>query len=166
MSSAPKGKKMTAYMPKAKSVEWATPWPLFRKLDEEFHFTLDVCALDGNTKCALFYTPEQDGLLKDWAPHTCWCNPPYGATNIEQWLRKGRSEAGKGATVVYLIPATTDVIWFHEFVWDREENHTRPGVELRFFKGRINFAGVENGGNIKPSMLVIFRPLGKKGHFQ
>jgi site-specific DNA-methyltransferase (adenine-specific) len=41
---------------------WETPWLLFRQLDAQFHFTLDVCALPENAKCRRFFTPEQDGL--------------------------------------------------------------------------------------------------------
>ena len=48
------------------SIEWATPQDLYDKLNDEFHFTLDPCALPTNAKCARFYTPEDDGLKQDW----------------------------------------------------------------------------------------------------
>jgi len=38
----------------SKSIEWETPIELFKKLDNEFGFTLDVCATDSNKKCAIF----------------------------------------------------------------------------------------------------------------
>ena len=45
---------------------WATPQAFFDKLDEEFHFTLDPCALPSNAKCKKYYTPQDNGLEKDW----------------------------------------------------------------------------------------------------
>lgn len=48
------------------SVEWATPWPLFNQLDEEFHFNLDPCCTHENAKCKDHYTQIEDGLSQDW----------------------------------------------------------------------------------------------------
>lgn len=45
---------------------WATPQEFFNLVNDEFRFTLDVCALPENAKCAKFFTPEQDGLKQDW----------------------------------------------------------------------------------------------------
>lgn len=45
---------------------WATPAELFNELDQEFHFTVDVCALPENAKCRNYYTPEIDGLTQKW----------------------------------------------------------------------------------------------------
>ena len=48
------------------SVEWATPWELFRQLDAEFHFNLAPCSTHENAKCADHITKAKDGLLQDW----------------------------------------------------------------------------------------------------
>ena len=45
---------------------WETPQNFFDKLNEEFHFETDVCALPENAKCQKFYSPEDDGLSKNW----------------------------------------------------------------------------------------------------
>ena len=45
---------------------WETPKDLFDKLDEEFEFQTDVCAIKQNAKCKRFYTPEQNGLKQIW----------------------------------------------------------------------------------------------------
>ena len=45
---------------------WATPQDFFDKLNDEFHFTLDPCALPDNAKCKNFFTPEDDGLSQNW----------------------------------------------------------------------------------------------------
>lgn len=65
---------------------WETPQDFFDKLNEEFHFDLDVCALPENAKCERYFTPEQDGLSQEWRG-TCWMNPPYGR-KIGAWVQK------------------------------------------------------------------------------
>ena len=122
---------------------WETPQDFFDKLNEEFCFQTDVCALPENAKCPKFYTPEDDGLSKNWGG-TCWCNPPYGR-KIGEWIKKA-SEAK--ATVVMLLPARTDTKWFHEYIYGK--------AEIRFIKGRLKFGNSKNAAPF-PSMVVIFR---------
>ena len=76
------------------SVEWETPAEFFDVLDEEFHFTVDVCALPDNAKCARFYTPEDDGLSMPWNG-VVWCNPPYGRA-ISLWIQRAVLAADGG----------------------------------------------------------------------
>lgn len=78
----------------SKTDMWATPQDFFDALDAEFHFTLDVCAVKGNAKCADYYTPEQDGLTQSWTGRV-WCNPPYGR-NVGQWVKKAHDTASGG----------------------------------------------------------------------
>lgn len=84
----------TEVMFSSKSAEWETPQDLFDKLNEEFHFTLDVCATPENTKCEHYYTSEQDGLSQPWKG-VIWCNPPYGKS-IGSWVRRGLLAAADG----------------------------------------------------------------------
>lgn len=134
---------------------WATPWSLFREIDREFCFTLDVCAVPDNAKCARFFSPEQDGLLQKWEG-VCWMNPPYGKV-IGRWVAKARDEAASGATVVCLVPARTDTAWWHDLVWDARKHRPRVGVEVRFLAGRIRFGDSAGNSAPFPSALVIFR---------
>jgi site-specific DNA-methyltransferase (adenine-specific) len=69
----------------SKNEVWATPQDFFDKLNEEFRFTLDPCALPDNAKCKRFYTPEQDGLAQSWESENVFCNPPYGKS-IYSWV--------------------------------------------------------------------------------
>lgn len=46
--------------------DWETPPEFFAALNEEFRFTLDVCALPETAKCAAYFTPEDDGLSRAW----------------------------------------------------------------------------------------------------
>lgn len=129
----------------SKSVIWETPQDLFDKLNAEFHFDLDVCALPENAKCEKYYTPEDDGLLQPWNG-VCWCNPPYGRT-IGKWIQKAYETFAGGGTVVMLLPARTDTKWFHEYIYNK--------AEIRFIKGRLKFGDSKNAAPF-PSMIVIF----------
>jgi phage N-6-adenine-methyltransferase len=127
--------------------EWETPHDLFDKLDEEFSFELDVCALDSSAKCPTYFTPETDGLSKNWKKFRCWMNPPYGDV-IGDWMRKASEEAAKGAIVVCLVPARVDTAWW----WD----YCLFG-EIRFLRGRLRFGGSSTGAPF-PSAIVVLGP--------
>lgn len=127
---------------------WETPQEFFDKLDAQFHFTLDACALPENAKCDRYYTPEQDGLSQPWGGEIVWCNPPYGR-EIAKWVEKGsRSAKNEGAVVVMLLPARTDTKWFHDYIYGH--------AEITFVRGRLKFGGCKNSAPF-PSMIVVFR---------
>lgn len=135
--------------------DWETPPELFRKLDREFGFTLDVCATPANAKCPTFYTAEQDGLQQPWTG-VVWCNPPFGR-DVDRWLSKARRASNDGATVVVLVPARTDTEWWHQEV----EPACRVGTaDVRFIRGRVPFvrADGERSRSPFPSALIIYRP--------
>ncbi len=127
--------------------EWETPQWLFDELNEEFGFTLDVCASAENHKCARYFDIEADGLKQDWSGDVCWMNPPYGR-EIIHWVKKAYEESLKGATVVCLLPVRTCTKWFHGYVYHK--------AEIRFLEGRLRFVGAENSAPF-PSMIAIFR---------
>ena len=143
-------KLSTRYYASSKSYEWATPPELFKKLDDEFHFTLDPCASKENAKCSKFYTKEDDGLTKDWGGERAFVNPPYGSF-VGLWIKKAFEEAQKPNTlVVCLIPARTDTRWF--------QNYCMNSREIRLIKGRIKFLyqGKKINSSTFPSAIVIF----------
>ena len=137
----------TDVMFSSQSDMWETPQEFFDKLNQEFHFNLDACALPENAKCTKYYTPKQDGLSQPWSG-VVWCNPPYGR-EIGSWVRKGFFAAVNGATVVMLLPARTDTKWFHEYIYGK--------AEIRFVKGRLKFGESKNSAPF-PSMVAVFRP--------
>ena len=113
--------------------EWETPSHVFRVLDEEFRFTLDVCADGSNHKCERYFTKEDDGLAQDWSGETCWMNPPYGRP-IPAWVKKAADSCEDGRTVVVgLLPNRTDTRWWAD--------HVMRASEIRLVKGRIAFGG-------------------------
>jgi phage N-6-adenine-methyltransferase len=125
--------------------QWATPQEFFERLNAEFKFELDVCALPENAKCPRYFTPQQNGLLQEWRG-VCWMNPPYGRT-IGQWMQKAYESSLQGATVVCLVPARTDTEWWHNFAMKGE---------IRFVRGRICFGSATSSAPF-PSAIVIFR---------
>ena len=130
----------------SKDQTWETPIEFFNKVNEEFKFDIDVCAVDETAKCSNYYTPEVDGLKQEWKG-VCWMNPPYGR-QIGKWIEKAYNESVKGATVVCLIPARTDTKYWHEFIFPYAS-------EIRFIKGRLKFGNSDNSAPF-PSALVIF----------
>ena len=134
----------------SKNMEWETPQDFFDELDKEFDFTLDPCATNETAKCINYFTPEIDGLKQTWGGFTVFCNPPYGRA-IKDWVKKCSEEGKKNyTTVVMLIPARTDTIYFHKYIYNK------PKVEIRFIKGRLKFGDSTNSAPF-PSMLVIFK---------
>lgn len=134
---------------------WETPQELFDSLNQEFHFDLDVCAIPENAKCAEFYTPQQDGLVKPWIG-TCWCNPPYGR-DVGKWVEEAARTAYEGGLVVMLLPARTDTKWFHKWIYNR--------AEIRFIQGRLKFGNSVNSAPF-PAMICIFGSKGKVAQYE
>ena len=125
--------------------DWETPQAFFDELDQEFGFTVDVCATEGNAKCEQYFTLEQDALTQQ-CQGVCWMNPPYGR-QIQKWIHKAYESALDGATVVCLLPASTDTAWWHDYVMRGE---------VRFIRGRMRFSGMKVNAPF-PSAIVIFR---------
>jgi site-specific DNA-methyltransferase (adenine-specific) len=155
------------------SNEYATPQGLFNDLNDAFNFTLDPCSTHENHKCDTYFTIEDDGLSKDWSEHVVFMNPPYSKpenactpkckkktcikrghhidTYIpgqEDWIKKACIEWEKGATVVVLIPARTDVISQHEYVFQNAK-------AILFVKGRLCFGDSKDPAPF-PSQIVVF----------
>lgn len=127
--------------------DWATPQEFFDALNQEFGFNLDPCASDTNKKCAKYYTAERNGLYQDWGQSTVFMNPPYGRA-IKDWMKKGYESSLQGATVVCLVPARTDTIWWHDYAMKGE---------IRLLKGRLKFGNAKTNAPF-PSAVVVFRP--------
>lgn len=131
---------------KGKSVEWATPEHLFRQLEAEFGpFDLDPCATPETARAPEFFTITDNGLMQRWHGRV-FCNPPYGR-GIGEWVRKAHAEADAGATVVMLLPASTDSWWWHD--------HCLKALEVRFIRGRLKFGEARNSAPFA-SVIVVF----------
>jgi phage N-6-adenine-methyltransferase len=126
--------------------KWSTPPKTYAALNNEFHFTLDVCASSANAKCAAYYSETDDGLVQEWGSNVCWMNPPYGKT-IKMWMRKAYEASQNGATVVCLVPSRTGTHWWHDY--------SMKG-DIRFIRGRLKFGDSKNSAPFD-SAVVVFR---------
>ena len=125
--------------------QWRTPERLYIGINAKFGpFTLDLFTDGDNSKCANFYTAEQNALLQDWASDlkkfggSAFANPPYSreskdnngeyVTGMRHIIDKVLAERDAGARIVFLIKATPSETW-----WPEEADH------IVFIKGRIGF---------------------------
>jgi len=143
------------YMPQAKTTAWQTPPALFDALAAEFGpFDLDPCgdpSAYATQHCASFFTAPY-GLTADWRGRV-FVNPPYGR-GLDLWVDACRYQVGCGNAelVVALLPARTDVRWWHTWVGD----HCQYPSEVRFLKGRLRFVGAPASAPF-PSVIVVWR---------
>jgi len=155
------------------STEWRTPPEVFEKLDAEFDFNVDAAATPetalirpGYYSGGRFYTAETDGTRREHygSGDRVWCNPPYSpAPLLYRFVETARvTSREQDALWVMLLNATsTDVRWFHNFIWDRELHRPREGVEVRLLQGRIRFHDELNTPVPSPrytNMVVVFHP--------
>lgn len=138
------------------SDEWETPSDLFTELNLVFNFELDTAATVLNTKCAHFYTQEDDALKCDWKGRV-WCNPPY--SKAKEFIRKGYEESVKHeGIVVMLVAARTDTRIWHDVIFPH-------AAEIHFIKGRLKFGSSRNTAPF-PSAIIVFDPKRKSEHGQ
>lgn len=132
-----------------KTTEWETPQWIFDEWNRVFDFQLDSCATSENAKCPAFFTKDDDGILKDWAPYKrVWMNPPYGR-EIGLWMKKAYEESLKGCIVVCLVPAKTETRWWHDYA--------RHGIPF-WIKGRLQFGGVKVNAPFSSVVVVFMKP--------
>lgn len=139
---------------------WMTPLELFRNLTKRWRFGLDAAA-EHNKLCSVYYSAEDDALSRVWSDGTgsVWCNNPYSLT--AKFIEHGRYQSAiLKRPVVFLIPVSVGVKWFHRHV---------AGVadEVWFFEGRVHFTNeatmeTEKSTNFE-SMLVCFNGKNETG---
>lgn len=134
---------------------WQTPDWLFKELDEEFNFDIDLCATRENSKCYAygtdylhdeFMTKKNDlcafsgyKLGVDWAKDsTCFMNPPY--SNPKPFIEKAWEDS-KHCKLVCLVKCDPSTKWWATF-WNYKAG-PKPGCEVRFFPKRIKFTPPE-----------------------
>jgi site-specific DNA-methyltransferase (adenine-specific) len=151
---------MGGYMKTAKSEEWETPQKLFDRLNEIFHFEVDMACTPENKKCKIgIYKESIAGVILEANVYNdvFWCNPPYSIDNkscIEEWVEKCWKIgvfARANKTVVMLIPSSTEMVAWHKYIWPFARY-------IIFLKGRLKFEidGNPQGSAPKGSALVVF----------
>jgi len=115
---------------KGRQQNWRTPHGLFSALHGEFGFTLDGASEPGNGLLPLASTADEP---ISWTGHRVFCNPPW--SNIRPFV----DQAPWAELAVFLVPARTNVAWFHHAL--------ALGATCRFFPGRPKFELPDHTGN-------------------
>lgn len=122
------GDRYVDWYGKGRHQNWRTPRSLFEDLHAEFGFTLDGASEPGNGLLPLASTADQP---VEWDGHRVFCNPPW--SNIRPFVE----QAAAANVAVLLVPARTNVAWFHRAI--------ELGAKPRFFKGRPKFLIPDTG---------------------
>src|SRR5688572_15603352 len=119
-------------------MDWGTPQYLFDRYNAIYKFDLDAAATHLNRKVLRFIGPPGlaaagpycvglDALsMEEWPGEKIWLNSPYGR-ELAKWYAKAKEQAvERRKTVVMLAPSRTDTSYWHEFVWDAENQRPHP----------------------------------------
>lgn len=156
---------------------YQTPNDLFLELNRIYGpFHVDGAANAGNHKCPLWFGPGspflEDALSQPWeileneqargfSPLRVFCNPPWSRGNIYAFMRKGLIEhQAKRANTTFLLPATTDVSWFHDMCWDSPREQFHPWLRVFFLTPRVRYVRPDGKVAENPgigSMIVSYR---------
>lgn len=141
MPSVVRKRRAPSLPPDPRIERYTPPW-LMRSLNQEFEFTLDVCATSESAKCSRYFTRKENGLVQPWAGERVWCNPPFD--DIRNWVGKAWMETalGKVELVVMLVPTWTDRAWWADLVEPYRDSRMRQNgfrLATRFLQGRVRF---------------------------
>ena len=127
-------------MNKSKSNNWGTPERILNLLPKDYH---DVCP----------FNHTNNSLIEDWGKYkkTIFCNPPY--SDLKTWIKKCYTESLKKIKIILLIPARTDTIAFHKYIYNKSK--------IKFIKGRLKYIDLDNSSKKPtsapfPSMLIYY----------
>ena len=150
--------------------EMRTPPSLFKKLDDRFHFDLDVACTVENclSRNCYGYAKGDDAIKQDWTKfmmdngedaNSFYCNPPYNRVDLPKFVEKGYMESIKGAIVVMLLPVDFSTRW-----WD----YCMEAAEWIRIKGRIHFNDMYGipikGSPLFDSCVVVFDTEARRKH--
>lgn len=120
--------------------EWQTPDEVYKLICAYWGLEpqIDVCAIKKNTKCAFWFTPESDAIMRSWIQDfrdynlepIAWMNPPYSQPAMTQFIKKAIEETKSGVKTVFLLPAWVDQSWYHDYI---------SFYDHVFWRGRIKF---------------------------
>jgi len=151
--------KQTLSFSCSKTMEFLrTPKDIWEDLCKEFNFTIDICASNENHLLERYYTKEDNALTKDWSGEIAYIHPLFD-NNIGRFVKKAYET--KNLTAVFLLPASTHTLYFHEYIYKN------PNCEVRFLRkpNKGFHFGKDDGteddkdkiGYIKPLMIVIMK---------
>ena len=152
-----------------KSQHWNTPIHIVNAVRDVFYGEIDLDPCDNEysiTKPTVsFQLPVNDGLKNSWGnvsdfiqkPINVFCNPPFGrsddGTSIADWVAKCwfESQSEKVKSVILLLPASTETVFWHEYIWATAD-------AICFIKGRVAFPleGKKSGFSPKGTAIVYW----------
>lgn len=100
-------------------------------------FTLDVAAASHNTKCANYYTIEQNGLTQNWGGQRVWCNPPF--SELAPWIRKAWECWHTTTGITMLLPANRTEQQFWQLMVEPHRDRAGSPLTTEFLPGRLRF---------------------------
>jgi phage N-6-adenine-methyltransferase len=158
--------------PKEFKDRWRTPPEVFARAAGRYGpFDLDAAATLDDRLCPAWLGPEsplgEDALAVSWGiaedgVTRAYCNPPYSKNGAFVAKAAEEAEAGRAQTTL-LLPATTDVRWWHRHVW--QDTTQRPGVLVEFLSPRVRFLRPDGSASGSPnfgSVLVTFLARGSR----
>lgn len=121
--------------------EWETPDWLFKKLNKQYNFRIDCCALQQNTKCSIYYKNfENMYAVKNLI---YWMNPPF--SKATQMFYHFFKVVKKGVAIYRCDNMETYIyqnIIFLLADW------------IFIIKGRVNYEGMKGSSCRFPSALI------------
>jgi len=157
---------MTKHIMKSKTEtpkhDWETPKWLFDKLNQSFHFEIDLASNASNSKCPVSYTKSNSAFDHAWSG-MCFCNPPFSELKTLAWTGRAFEQCvATGGTVCMILPVATETRWWQSTVFrcantilflDRRINYEYLGVVQR----GVTFASVVAVYSMDPSVHTKFR---------
>jgi len=123
--------------------EWQTPTQLWNKLDKQYEFTFDCCAMQENTKTNRFSYYFQVISKENVKDDMCWMNPPFSK---DKEMFKHFFKVVNEGVAIYRCDNMETKLW---------QNTILPNADwIHIPKGRINFEGLYGGGATFPSALI------------
>jgi len=142
-------------------MEWIrTPKEIWSKLLEEFKFTVDACASDKNHLLPKYWTKEIDACTQNWDGEVVYCHPMFDG-KIPKFIKKASESK---CTTVFLLPASTNSVYFHKYLWDNKKHRPKKNVEIRFIEKTKGLYGTKffsednkepKTGYLRPLMIVV-----------
>ena len=137
-----------------------TPKEIWQQLSQEFNFTVDACASDKNHLLPKYWTEENSALDKNWDNEIVYCHPMYD-TKIPKFIKKAFDS---NCISVFLLPASTNSVYFHKYLWDNINHKAKKNIQIRFIektKGQYGtkFFSEDNEepktGYLRPLMILV-----------
>ena len=169
--------------------DYPTPWPFFRVLDAEFHFTLDVCAEPANAKCDRFFTVQENGLAQNWRHPSGFQERATPDRVVREaagaFPASPDSQAAGGVERIWMNPPYGEDLerWMIKAHSEAKAgagvvclvpartatkwfHRLTPDAEVRILRGRLRFEGMDSEAPFA-QVVIIFRPqfAGVKGMF-